>query len=49
MSQSVIGLSYGIFSASWDENKTGSLLGWQELKTNFQRMREAWKEAKSKS
>ena len=23
---SVIGLSYGIFSASWDENKTGSLL-----------------------
>lgn len=46
---SVIGLSYGIFSASWDENKTGSLLGWQELKTNFQRMREAWKEAKSKS
>ena len=46
---SVIGLSYGMFSASWDEDKKGSLLGWQELKTNFQRMREAWKEAKSKS
>ena len=46
---SVIGLSYGIFSASWDEDKKGSLLGWQELKTNFQRMKEAWKEAKSKS
>lgn len=46
---SVIGLSYGIFSASWDENKKGSLLGWQEVKTNFQRIREARKEAKSKS
>ncbi|MDT9338842.1 PAM68 family protein [Trichodesmium erythraeum 21-75] len=46
---SVIGLSYGIFSASWDEDKKGSLLGLQELKTNFQRMKEAWKEAKSKS
>ncbi len=46
---SVIGLSYGLFSASWDEDKKGSVLGWQELKTNFQRMKEAWKEAKSKS
>ncbi|MDJ0519316.1 MAG: PAM68 family protein [Trichodesmium sp. MO_231.B1] len=46
---SVIGLSYGLFSASWDEDKKGSLLGWQELKINFQRMKEAWKEAKSKS
>ncbi len=46
---SVIGLSYGLFSASWDEDKKGSVLGWQELKINFQRMKEAWKEAKSKS
>ncbi|NEQ39613.1 MAG: DUF3464 family protein [Okeania sp. SIO3I5] len=46
---SVIGLSYGLFSASWDEDKKGSLLGWQEVKINFQRTREAWKEAKSKS
>ncbi len=46
---SVIGLSYGIFSASWDEDKKGSLLGRQELKTNFQRMKEAWEEAKLKS
>lgn len=46
---SVVGLSYGLFSASWDEDKKGSLLGFQEVKTNFQRMKEAWKEAKSKS
>lgn len=46
---SVIGLSYGLFSASWDEEKKGTLLGWQELKINFQRMKEARKEAKSKS
>ncbi|MGD1715482.1 PAM68 family protein [Hydrocoleum sp. CS-953] len=46
---SVIGLSYGLFSASWDEDKKGSVLGWQEVKINFQRMKEAWKEAKSKS
>ncbi|NET44975.1 PAM68 family protein [Okeania sp. SIO2B3] len=46
---SVIGLSYGLFSASWDEDRKGSLLGWQELKINFQRMKEARKEAKSKS
>ncbi|MEM1173093.1 MAG: PAM68 family protein [Cyanobacteria bacterium P01_H01_bin.35] len=46
---SVIGLSYGLFSASWDEDKKGSILGWQEVKINFQRMKEAWKEAKSKS
>ncbi|MEB3343045.1 PAM68 family protein [Okeania sp.] len=46
---SVVGLSYGLFSASWDEDKKGSLLGLQEVKINFQRMREAWKEAKSKN
>ncbi|NES68475.1 MAG: DUF3464 family protein [Okeania sp. SIO2D1] len=46
---SVIGLSYGLFSASWDEDRKGSLLGFQELKTNFQRVKEARKEAKSKS
>lgn len=45
---SVVGLSYGIFSASWDEDRKGSLVGWQEFTTNFQRMREAWRSAKSK-
>ncbi|MDJ0554585.1 MAG: PAM68 family protein [Microcoleaceae cyanobacterium MO_207.B10] len=46
---SVVGLSYGIFSASWEENNKGSLLGWQEFTTNFERMKEAWRSAKSKS
>lgn len=46
---SVVGLSYGIFSTSWDEDQKGSLLGLQEFQTNFQRMRNAWQDAKSKN
>jgi len=43
---SVIGVSYGIFSASWEEETTGSLLGWQEFNVNFGRTTEAWRSAK---
>jgi hypothetical protein len=39
----VIGLSYGIFSASWDENQPGSFLGVGEFKTNLGRTIEAWR------
>lgn len=45
----VLGLSYGVLSASWDEEASGSTLGWEEFNTNFGRMREAWRAAKSKS
>ena len=45
----VLGLSYGVLSASWDEEVSGSSLGWQEFTTNFGRMRQAWRDAKSKS
>ena len=49
----VLGLSYGALSTSWEEGSDdGSLLGVDEFKINFGRMREAWKEsreAKSKS
>lgn len=45
----VLGLSYGVLSASWDEEISGSSLGWQEFTTNFGRMRQAWRDAKSKS
>ncbi|MEG3899474.1 MULTISPECIES: PAM68 family protein [unclassified Microcoleus] len=45
----VLGLSYGVLSASWDEEVSGSSLGWEEFNTNFGRMREAWRDAKSKS
>ncbi|MCY7381807.1 MAG: PAM68 family protein, partial [Microcoleus sp. CAN_BIN18] len=45
----VLGLSYGVLSASWDEEASGSTLGWEEFNTNFGRMREAWRAAKPKS
>jgi len=40
---SVLGLSYGAISASWDEDKPGSILGWREFTTNFGRLTEAWR------
>lgn len=45
---SVLGLSYGILSASWEEDSssTGSLLGWQEFKINFGRMADAYRASK---
>ena len=38
-----VGLSYGIFSASWDENQAGSWLGLEQIKLNWQRTTDAWK------
>lgn len=34
----IMGLSLGIFSASWDEDRVGSLLGIEELKLNLPRV-----------
>ena len=45
----VLGLSYGVFSASWDEERPGSLVGWSEFTTNFGRMTAARKSAREKS
>lgn len=42
----VVGLSYGLFSASWDEERAGSLWGGEEVKVNFGRMKDAWKASK---
>jgi Photosynthesis affected mutant 68 len=39
----VLGLSYGVISASWDENRVGHWWGWQEFKQNFGYLRAAWK------
>jgi hypothetical protein len=39
----VLGLSYGVLSASWDEESPGSLLGWEEFMTNFGRLTAAWR------
>lgn len=45
----VLGLSYGILSASWDENRLGGLLGWQEFKVNLGRMVSAWRSSRQKN
>ena len=41
---SVLGLSYGVISASWDEGNPGTLLGIQEFQLNLKRLVESWKE-----
>ena len=33
----VFGLTYGILSASWEEDRVGDLLGWSDFKLNFGR------------
>ncbi len=45
----VVGLSYGLLSASWDERSEGSMLGFEQFPDNFGRMREAWKGARKAS
>lgn len=45
----VLGLTYGVISASWDEEIPGSKLGWSEFTTNFGRMTEAWRSARKKT
>lgn len=42
----VVGLSYGLISASWDESRVGSKLGWEEFTLNLGRMTSAWRSAK---
>ena len=41
----LLGLSYGILSASWDLNP-GSFLGFENVKPNIRRMKEAFKVSK---
>ena len=45
----VLGLSYGVFSTSWDEDIEGSWWGWQEVKLNFERSVTAWKTARQEA
>lgn len=42
----VVGLTYGMLSASWDE-EAGSLVGLSEFKLNFGRMVDAWRESRA--
>jgi hypothetical protein len=45
----VVGLSYGLFSACWDEDRAGTLMGVDELKVNLERTKEAWKASRKKA
>jgi len=38
----VVGLTYGVLSASWDEERPGTLFGLDEFQVNFGRMTSAW-------
>lgn len=42
----VVGLSYGILSASWEPEQAGSLLGTEQFGINFARASDAFKEAR---
>ncbi|MEI2580497.1 PAM68 family protein [Scytonema sp. PRP1] len=45
----VLGITYGVLSASWDEDRVGSLLGWNEFRTNLGRMVAVWRETRQKN
>ncbi|MDJ0674685.1 MAG: PAM68 family protein [Calothrix sp. MO_167.B42] len=44
----VLGITYGVLSASWEEDRAGGVMGWQEFNTNRERMVAAWRESKQK-
>ncbi|MBG1266749.1 PAM68 family protein [Nostoc sp. WHI] len=45
----VLGITYGVLSASWDEERVGSLLGLGEFSTNWGRMVAVWRETRQKN
>ena len=45
----VLGLSYGIFSTSWDEQRLGGWWGWEEFKANFGRTIKAWRSSQQEA
>jgi hypothetical protein len=45
----VLGLSYGIFSTSWEESVPGSWWGWSEFRLNLGRMLAAWRNARQEA
>lgn len=45
----VVGLSYGLLSASWDEDRVGSWLGGEEFAINFGRTIAAWRSGKKEA
>ncbi|MEA5576425.1 PAM68 family protein [Anabaena sp. UHCC 0451] len=45
----VLGITYGVLSASWDEDSPGTLIGLGEFATNWGRMAEVWRETRKKN
>lgn len=43
---SVVGLSYGALSASWEESMPGSLIGFEHFQVNFGRLLGSWRQAR---
>ncbi|MEB3215936.1 MAG: PAM68 family protein [Nostocales cyanobacterium 94392] len=44
----VLGISYGVLSASWDEDRMGTRLGLNEFAINWGRMVAGWRETRQK-
>ncbi len=45
----VVGITYGVLSASWDEETPGTFLGFDEFSTNWGRMAEVWRDTQKKN
>jgi hypothetical protein len=45
----VVGITYGVLSASWDEERPGTILGLAEFSTNWGRMAEVWRDTQKKN
>ncbi|MDF5708370.1 MAG: PAM68 family protein [Nostoc sp. S4] len=45
----VLGITYGVLSASWDEETAGSLFGLSEFGTNWGRILAVWRETRQKN
>ncbi|MBD2442890.1 PAM68 family protein [Dolichospermum sp. FACHB-1091] len=44
----VLGITYGVLSASWDEERPGNIIGLDEFSTNWGRMTEVWRDTRKK-
>lgn len=43
---SVVGLTYGALSASWEEDSTGGVIGLSQFRLNASRMADSWRQAR---
>ncbi|MBF2067983.1 MAG: PAM68 family protein [Calothrix sp. C42_A2020_038] len=44
----VLGITYGVLSASWDTERPGTVFGFSEFTTNWGRMVEGWRATRQK-